>query len=81
MINRALESRWLFTIHMVLLAVIALSVLVPMAAGIHIVHQAECPWRVSSAGMIHGPDSPYRGMVPPSRCYATETEAREAAGL
>lgn len=81
MINRALESRWLFALNVVVLVFGACSFLLTTAVDeVRVLRVDTCPWRVSGAGVVHGPDSQYREMVPPSRCYATEAEAREAAG-
>lgn len=43
----------------------------------------QCPhnrpfWAASNSGMYHGPDSPYRDMVRPRMCFATEEEAQGA---
>lgn len=35
-------------------------------------------WCVSAAGALHGPDSPYRAMVPASRCHPTRAAAEAA---
>lgn len=53
---------------------------VPLAVGYVAKRLTEdpCPYRVSASGTIHGPDSPYRAMVPPSRCYPTRAAAEAA---
>ena len=50
----------------------------------HLAHRAQCPsekevW-VSSNGIYHNVDSPYRGMVTPDWCFSSESEA-EAKGF
>jgi hypothetical protein len=37
-----------------------------------------CGWVISTAGRIHGPDSPYRGLVNATRCYPTRAAAEAA---
>ena len=39
---------------------------------------STCGWAISTAGRIHGPDSPYRGMVNATRCYPTRAAAEAA---
>ena len=37
-----------------------------------------CGWVISTSGRIHGPDSPYRGLVNATRCYPTRAAAQAA---
>ena len=38
----------------------------------------NCGWVISTAGRIHGPDSPYRPLVNTTRCYPTRAAAEAA---
>ena len=38
----------------------------------------NCGWIISTNGRIHGPDSPYRPLVNPTRCYPTRAAAEAA---
>ena len=39
---------------------------------------SACGWVISTSGRIHGPDSPYRGLVNATRCYPTRAAAQAA---
>ena len=38
----------------------------------------NCGWVISTAGRIHGPDSPYRPLVNTTHCYPTRAAAEAA---
>ena len=80
MIRRTLESRWLFAANIALaLALLSVALAVtPLRISLAPEPAPPCPWRVSTAGVIHGPESPYRAMVPPARCYSTRAAAETA---
>jgi hypothetical protein len=63
----------------------ALSVLVLMVwtyvlvASNYRVVSVDCPWRVSTRGIIHGPDSPYWALTSYQPCFYSERAARDYA--
>lgn len=40
--------------------------------------RTPCSYKISSTGIIHGPDSPHWGQTSTDRCFATRTEAEKA---
>lgn len=82
MMRRHLESRWLFALNVAVYGAVVVAVALPMLGRLAVdrltTSTGDCPYRVSASGTIHGPDSPYRAMVPPSRCHPTRAAAEAA---
>jgi hypothetical protein len=73
--TRFLHSNLFFAVSVMVLAVWAAVLYHP----VHHIKAIECPYRVSTRGLVHGPESPWWSSTMPHHCFNSRNAAEEFA--